>query len=71
MSYEKSPVNPHPKPTRDKLAQIDGRLLADLLIIAAHETISSERRTLSGILPIENLESELRRRQSADQAVGL
>jgi len=62
MSYEKLPVNPHPKPTRDKLHELDGRVLADLIVIVQSRTLSPDRQELAGVPDLDVLQAELRRR---------
>lgn len=69
MSHQNVPVNPHPAPTPAKLATIAGRVLADLIVIVARETVSPERRALAGIPPLEALAAELKRRASSWSAV--
>ncbi len=69
MSYKKSLVNAHPKPTRDKLHEIDGRVLVDLIIIVQSRALSPDRQELAGVPDLDVLQAELRGRESAGREV--
>ncbi len=69
-TWERILRNAHPTPSPARLATIDGRVIVELVVIVARETVSPERRVLAGLPPLEALAAELRRRASAGQAVG-
>jgi hypothetical protein len=60
--YRRIPTNPHPALAPARLAEIDDRVLADLIVLVASETVSPERRHLAGVPELQDLEAELRRR---------
>ncbi len=61
--------NAHPIPTPARLASIDGRVIVELIILVARETVSPARRAMAGIPPIGDLAAELKRRASARPVV--
>jgi hypothetical protein len=63
--YARIPVSPHPEPTPRKLAEIDGQLLARLIVVA--RSVPAERRWLAGIPAAETLEVELQRREAVSR----
>jgi len=62
-------LHPHLTPSPRKIAELDTGLPAELLVLLPR--LSPERRWMPGLPEVETLESELRRRQSAGQAVVL